>query len=70
MIDEKLSRRYRELIAGNDAEMRHVARMSKISRTTLYRILYDDKYDPKFSTIKRLSVYLKVNIDPFIHDAK
>ena len=68
VIDERLSRELREKIAGDDIEMRHVARMTKISKTTLYRILYDDSCDPKYSSIKRLCSYLKINIDQFIHD--
>lgn len=68
MVDEKLSRRMREVIAGDDIEMRNVSKSTKISRTTLYRILYDEKYDPRYSTIKSLCSYLKINLNEYIYE--
>lgn len=68
MIDAKLSRCLREKIAGNEVEMRHVSRMTKISRTTLWRVLHDENYDPRYTTIKNICVYLDVNLNDFIKD--
>lgn len=68
MIDLKLSKKIREVIAGEELRKLDVCKTTKISRTTLYHIMYDDNYDPSYSTIKTLCQFLKIDLNEFIHE--
>lgn len=63
MLNVKLARQLRVAIAENDVQLKEVIRTTKISRTALYRILHDDNYDPKFSTIEKLAKHLKIDLN-------
>lgn len=63
MLNQKLARAMREKIAGDEIELSEIIIKTKVSRSTLYNILHNDNYNPRFDSVERLAVFLKISID-------
>lgn len=68
MKNENLSKRFRAVIAENELQYQDIAKATKISRNTLYKILHDPFYDPRFSTIERLTKHLKIDLTKCLNE--
>ena len=67
MLNQNLARALREKIAGDEIELSVIVKNTKISRSTLYNILHNDKYNPRFDNVEKLAVFLSVSIDKHLN---
>lgn len=67
MLNQNLARAFREKIGGDDLQINDIIKDTKISRSTLYHILHDDNYNPRFDNVEKLARYLNVSIDRYIN---